>query len=448
MQQDLFNAKKDSREKQVKESTDPVKKAAEELLEQVGKPTHLIEKASPQVDDEVQVDKPNILTVTQITEQIRGVIEGGFTDLWLSGEVTNFRNRAGRHWYFGLKDEKSQLATVIFNAASRKFSFDLEDGLEVVCHGRLNVYAPRGSYSMIIDHIEPKGVGALQLAFEQLKKKLEAEGLFAKEHKRPLPFMPKKIGVITSATGAAVRDVIHVLNRRFPGVGVLLAAAKVQGEGAAEEVASAIEFLNQREDIDIMIVGRGGGSLEDLWAFNEEVVARAIFASRIPVISAVGHEIDFTIADFVADLRAPTPSAAAEIAVPVKEELFAQIKQQKKRLYYALQQNFLSKERHLEQLKLRIQDPSKRLPELMLKVDSIRERLHFVMQTKMTQASQHLTKLYSNLDHLSPLNVLAKGYSVLQKPDGASVKSASQVKTGEELQAKLHEGELKVKVLP
>src|SRR3989338_6850708 len=238
-------------------------------------------------------NKPKILTVSELTRKVRVLLEEGFAEVWVSGEVSNFRSPSSGHFYFTLKDEVSQLTAVLFRGVSGKLPFKMEDGLELICHGRLSVYEPRGNYQIIVDHCEPKGMGALALAFEQLKKKLESEGLFRKEHKKPIPFLPKKVGIVTSDTGAAIRDILKILHQRFP-VEVLLVPVRVQGEGAALEIANAIDQL-QKTDCDVMIVGRGGGSLEDLWACNEEVVARAIFRSKIPVISAVGHEIDFTI---------------------------------------------------------------------------------------------------------------------------------------------------------
>ncbi|MBI4125717.1 MAG: exodeoxyribonuclease VII large subunit [Deltaproteobacteria bacterium] len=365
-------------------------------------------------------------SVSELTKDIRALLEGRFPEVWVSGEVTDFRgNRAGRHWYFSLKDESSKIRAIIFGAADRRFPFDLEDGLEVICRGKINVYPPTGQYSLIIDHVEPKGIGALQLAFEQLKKKLQAEGLFDREHKKSLPFLPKKIGVVTSPTGAAIRDILNILQRRFPSVDVLLVPALVQGEGAAQSIAEGIRLLNQREDIDVMIVGRGGGSMEDLWAFNEEVVARAIFDSRIPVISAVGHEIDFTIADFVADVRAPTPSAAAELAVPNVQDLLTRV----------------------GRLKERLKDPRLRFPDWLLRVDELQNRLAYVWEVGWERRSQHLKKLLSNLDHLSPLHVLAKGYGVVQK-EGLAVplKTNQGLKIGDLLRITFHQGQTLAKV--
>ncbi|MBI5299216.1 MAG: exodeoxyribonuclease VII large subunit [Deltaproteobacteria bacterium] len=369
---------------------------------------------------------PKIYSVSELTRQIRSNLEKEFVEVWIAAEISNFRSPSSGHFYFTLKDDKAQISAVMFHGANGNLPFKLAEGLEVICHGRVTVYESRGQYQIVVDHCEPKGIGALQLAFEQLKKKLQAEDLFETRHKKPLPFLPKTIGVVTSSTGAAIQDILKVLHRRFPSVDVILAAVKVQGEGSAEEIAEAISLLNQRDDIDVMIVGRGGGSMEDLWAFNEEVVARAIFASRIPIISAVGHEIDFTIADFVADVRAPTPSAAAEIAVPKREDLLM----------------------HLEQLKQQLfKSPLRRFPDLMMRSDDLRSRLQFGWQVSFDKRFQHFKKLCSNLDHLSPLNVLAKGYSVVQKVgDPRPIKSTKDLKKGEEVEITFHEGKSTAKL--
>ncbi|OGQ45768.1 MAG: hypothetical protein A3H42_00570 [Deltaproteobacteria bacterium RIFCSPLOWO2_02_FULL_46_8] len=367
-----------------------------------------------------------IFSVSELTKQIRSNLEKEFVEIWVAGEISNFRSPSSGHFYFTLKDDKAQISAVMFRGANGNLPFKLAEGLEVICHGRVTVYESRGQYQIVVDHCEPKGLGALQLAFEQLKKKLQTEGLFETKHKKPLPFLPKTIGVVTSSTGAAIQDILKVLHRRFPGVDVILAAVKVQGEGSAEEIAEAIGLLNQRDDIDVMIVGRGGGSMEDLWAFNEEVVARAIFASRIPIISAVGHEIDFTIADFVADVRAPTPSAAAEIAVPKREDLLL----------------------HLEQLKQQLfKSPLRRFPDRMMRIDDLRSRLQFGWQVSFDKRFQNFKKLCSNLDHLSPLNVLAKGYSVVQKVgDTRPIKSTKDLKKGDAIEITFHQGKSTAKL--
>jgi len=370
---------------------------------------------------------PKIFTVSELTRNVRALLEGHFPEVWVSGEISNFRSPSSGHFYFTLKDEQAQLASVMFRGANSQIPFKLEDGLEVICHGRITVYETRGQYQIVVDHCEPKGIGALQLAFEQLKKKLSEEGLFDAKNKKPLPFLPKKIGVVTSPTGAAIRDILKVLHQRFESTNVLLIPVRVQGEGAAEEVAEAIFLLNKRDDIDVMIVGRGGGSMEDLWAFNEEVVARAIFASKIPVVSAVGHEIDFTIADFVADVRAPTPSAAAEIVVPRRRDLLEHIEELKQQLF---------------------KSPLRRFPDLLMRLDDLRGRLQFGWQVFWDKRSQNLKKLLSNLDHLSPLHILSKGYSVVRKVGSPkALKSSKGLKKGDDLQVTFHEGDCIAKVM-
>lgn len=390
---------------------------------------------------------PRIHTVSEITSRIKALIEKEFVDVWLTGEITDFRNRTGRHLYFALKDEHSKIRAVVFNAESRKIPFELKDGLEIICHGGIDIYAPQGGYSVIIDFMEPKGIGAFQLAFEQLKKKLETEGLFDRAHKKPLPYLPRKIGVVTSPTGAAIRDIVHVLTRRFPNIEILLYPVRVQGDGAAEEIAYAIRELNMRRDIDVMIVGRGGGSIEDLWAFNEEIVARAIYASRIPVISAVGHEIDFTIADFVADVRAATPSAAAEIVVPVKEKLAEQLKERRSSLIRALRQFTDDRKNYIGELRRRLKDPRSMLPDYWRTVDGMRERLVYSSGVGFEKRLQQIAKLSSNLSHLSPLNILAKGYSVVRRAgSGESIRSSGLLKIGDELDIIFHDGHAGSKV--
>ena len=265
-------------------------------------------------------DGKYIYTVSQLTSSIKIVLEDSFRNLWVEGEISNFKAVAG-HFYFTLKDDKSELKCVFFKSSNEKIKFEMKDGMQVLCCGKISIYEQRGVYQLYVAKIEPKGVGELQLAFEQLKEKLFKEGLFDEAHKKPIPLLPERIGIVTSITGAAIRDILHVLNKRFSNVEIIINPVKVQGDGAKEEIASAIEEFNTLGNVDVMIVGRGGGSLEDLWAFNEEIVARAIYNSKIPVISAVGHEIDWTISDFAADMRAPTPSVAAEIVIAKKSEL-------------------------------------------------------------------------------------------------------------------------------
>jgi exodeoxyribonuclease VII large subunit len=323
----------------------------------------------------------------------------------------------------------------------------LEDGMQLLARGSISVYAPRGDYQIIIDYAEPRGAGALQVAFEQLKQRLAEEGLFDDAHKQPLPVLPKKIGVVTSATGAAIRDILNVLGRRFANVHVLIVPVRVQGTEAPGEIAQAIEMLNRVSDVDVLIVGRGGGSLEDLWAFNDEGVARSIFASRIPVISAVGHEVDFTIADFVADLRAPTPSAAAELVVQNKEDLQYTLDTLTTRLHQAMQ-NRLSQWRYtLAQYARGLQDPRKRLHEAQQRVDDIQHRLLTAFRHILDTKRYQLEKAAGKLDSLSPLALLARGYAVCRHAATTQVvKSVHDAAPGDVILARVSDGELTCEV--
>src|SRR5213594_3881984 len=279
---------------------------------------------------------PRILTVTQLAALVRAALEGGVGSVWVAGEISNLRRAPSGHVYFTLKDEESQLDAVLFRSAAQALAFRPADGMEVLVYGRVSLYPARGALQLYVDTMEPRGLGALTLAFEQLKARLGAEGLFADARKRPLPRWPRAVGIVTALHGAAIHDMRTVLARRWPAAAVVLRPVRVQGRGAAREIAAGIEDLNRLADVDVVIVGRGGGSLEDLWAFNEEVVARAIAASTVPVVSAVGHEVDFTIADFVADARAPTPTAAAALVVPDRLDVAASIARAEGALHGAL----------------------------------------------------------------------------------------------------------------
>ncbi|MRR57162.1 MAG: exodeoxyribonuclease VII large subunit [Deltaproteobacteria bacterium] len=316
-----------------------------------------------------------ILTVSQLTHLIRGVLEENFEHVWLEGEVSNLAAPASGHLYFTLKDAGAQIRCVVFRASARAMKFKLQNGMELVLRGRVSVFDQRGEYQFIAEYQEPKGIGALQLAFIQLKEKLAREGLFDEARKKQLPGLPRRIGVVTSSSGAAIHDILTVLKRRHASVEVLIIPIKVQGEGAAGEIAAAIRDFNLFKEVDVLIVGRGGGSMEDLWAFNEEVVARAISASRIPVISAVGHEVDFTIADFVADLRAPTPSAAAEMVVKSREELESELRHLSSRLSSAIDRILSRGRERAEGLMRALKDPSLLLGHLVQRVDDLSERM-------------------------------------------------------------------------
>lgn len=384
-----------------------------------------------------------IYSVAEITRQIKGQLEDCFSEVWIEGEISNFKPASSGHFYFSLKDDQAQIKGVMFRGDNARLKFKLENGLSVVAYGRVTVYEPRGEYQIIVEHLEPKGAGALQLAFEQLKKRLEEEGLFAAERKRPIPFLPEKIGIVTSPTGAVIRDMIHVLTRRFPNVRVLLHPVAVQGAGAAAEIAAAVRSLGERGDLDVLIVARGGGSMEDLWAFNEEAVARAIAASPIPVISAIGHETDFTIADFVADLRAPTPSAAAELAVPLLEDLRASLQQSRRRLFQAVDQKIENLRLMLKRWEAFFREPGRRVAELMLRLDHVRERMAGALEHRIEMLKERLKGTQKHIESLNPLAILERGYAVVT-PLGSErpLRMAREVKEGQSLKIRLYEGDL------
>ncbi len=394
---------------------------------------------------------PSILSVTDLTRGIKSILESNYASLWLSGEVSNFKAHTSGHYYFSLKDENSQISAVMFKGSNRLLKFKLEDGLQVIVQGRVTVYEPRGSYQLVAEYVEPQGLGALQLAFEQLKKKLEAEGLFDPFIKKPLPLLPKKIGIVTSPTGAVIRDMLNVLKRRYPNVEILLAPVSVQGSEAAPAIVAAIAELNQMEDIDLLIVGRGGGSLEDLWAFNTEEVARAIAASRIPIISAVGHEVDVTIADYVADLRAPTPSAAAELAVPLKEEMEFFMRDLRKRLYEIVKRKSQSLQDRLDFFKSHLKHPRRRLEELSQRCDELQDRLKLSFASRLKHLHLEVKSLNKTLLALSPLAVLERGYSITYLVDSSGKKKAlknpKEIKEGSEIETLLSQGKIVSKVL-
>jgi len=385
----------------------------------------------------------HILTVTQLSHQIKNLLEGTFPDVWVEGEISNLTVPQSGHAYFTIKDEQSQIKAVLFRSSQRNLKFTLQHGMQVICRGRVSVYEPRGEYQIILEYVEPKGVGALQKAFEELKARLEKEGLFDRDRKKPLPVLPKRIGIVTSPTGAAIRDILRVIKRRHPRMEVIIYPVPVQGADAVPSIVEAIQFFNREKNVEVMIVGRGGGSLEDLWAFNEETVARAIYASRIPVISAVGHETDYTIADFVADLRAPTPSAAAEMVVESEEHLRDFVHTLASRLTMSIRQE-------LERLKSTVQhaarllaDPRKRLEQYSQRVDELIERLVMGLKHPVRRDRALLTSLTGALDHLNPLAILARGYSVTRTiPAGTIVKDASAVRPGDTLRTTLHQGEI------
>ena len=387
--------------------------------------------------------KTHILTVSQLTTQIKNLLEGNFPDIWVEGEISNLSIPQSGHAYFTLKDEQSQIRSVLFRSSQRFLKFTLQHGMQVICRGRVSVYEPRGECQFIVDYIEPKGVGALQLAFEQLKAKLEKESLFDLDHKRPLPLLPQRIGIVTSPTGAAIRDMLRVIKRRHPKMHILIYPVPVQGIEAAPGIVEAIQYFNREQNVDVMIVGRGGGSLEDLWAFNEEAVARAIYASKIPVISAVGHETDYTISDYVADLRAPTPSAAAEMVVKSEESFREFISSLESGLSKRIRQQIDLTRASLREFTRLLGDPRKLLEQHAQRVDELTGRLAMGLRHHVRRDRALLTALTAGLDHLNPLGILSRGYSVTRKlPEGVILKDASNVRPGDLLNTKLHTGEI------
>lgn len=386
-----------------------------------------------------------IYSVSEITRDIRLILEDSFPNVWIEGEVSNFNRHTSGHCYFSLKDAESVLACVLFKSSACKVKFKIEDGMSLICFGRISVYNKRGQYQLYVEEIEPKGVGSLQLAFAQLKEKLSKEGLFDGSHKRPIPFLPERIGIVTSPTGAVIKDMLHILERRFPNMYIILYPVKVQGEGAAEEIKQALEAFNRLKNVDVIIAGRGGGSLEDIWAFNEEVVARAIYKSDIPIISAVGHEIDYTIADFVADLRAPTPSAAAELVVHRKQDFIQDIDNLAQRLKAALNSRVDMLKKHLDGIMQRyaFRQPRFLIEQYQQRIDEhirvlSQSLFHFVeiKREKVATAT-------GRLEALNPTAILSRGYSITYiHPDGKIIKDASRVKKGQRIKTKLAKGEI------
>jgi exodeoxyribonuclease VII large subunit len=420
----------------------------------------------------------HIYTVSELTLNIKSVLENTFAQVWVEGEVSGISRIATGTTFFSLKDAGSLLKCVIFPSNLNAVKFETKDGLKVICFGRISVYEKTGQYQLYIDKIEPKGIGSLQLALEQLKEKLEKEGLFAPEHKKPIPYLPSRIGVVTSLSGAAIKDILKVLDRRFKDVHIIIHPAQVQGEAAKEEISGAIRDFNvfnaslpRQEQIEVMIVGRGGGSIEDLWAFNEEIVARAIYQSRIPIISAVGHERDVTIADLVADLRAATPSVAAELVIPKKEDLRDKINDLISSLQSILEDitsNFreniddLSHRlnlniKHLWELsandfgaackKLSLLNPVTRIPEYKTRILDLARQIYVRTDHILKLRSSEFSGLIEILSSLNPLNILARGYSVTFKmPESRIIKDTKMIKVGDSMKTRVHKGEIHSKV--
>ena len=379
--------------------------------------------------------EPQVLTVWQLTSRIKDLLEVAFPTVWVTGEISNLSRPQSGHCYMTLKDDRAQLKAAVWRNTAARLRFDLHDGLEVVCRGHVDVYAPRGTYQLIIEEIEPVGMGALELALRQLRDRLAREGLFDPAHKRPLPEFVRQIAVVTSPTGAAIHDFLQVLGRRWRGADVLILPTRVQGEGAAEEIAAAIATANLlARPIDCLVVTRGGGSLEDLWAFNEEVVVRAIHASRIPVISAVGHEIDVTLSDLVADVRALTPSEAAELVAPAADELLAGLGQYRKRLSAALRSRVSTARSRLDALARHtaFRRPFQRVQDLTRRVDELEVRLGRAMRSRLKDARSRTDATAAHLESLSPLAVLSRGYSLTQRTaDGRLIRDAAELHVGD-----------------
>ena len=440
-----------------------------------------------------------VWSVSELTAHIRDVLAAQFSNLWVEGEVSNYHAAQSGHLYFTLKDAKSQVRCVCFRNQALRMKFRPEDGLKVTVRGSISVYEPRGEYQIYVEHIEPVGLGALQLAFEQLKKRLEAEGLFDEARKKPLPMLPRRIGVITSPKGAAVRDIIRILRRRFPNLHLIVYPVRVQGEGAAEDIVAALKYFDRQRSAEVILLARGGGSLEDLWAFNEEIVARAIAACAIPVVSGVGHETDFTIADFVADVRASTPSAAAEIVVRTREEFRIHLREVEHKIAQRMRYLLLEWRHHLKELAThmgfrRLEDLLRRhrqqtdelTARLGLTLQSRLERLHrrytiagtriisidlrarirtlglrllqrsselaVRMERIVVARRQRLERLRLQLEERSPLRLLERGYAICTDAAGNVVRAADQVAIGAEVNVQLARGrlaaEVRRKILP
>ncbi len=389
-----------------------------------------------------------IYKVSELTREIRLLLEDRFPLVWVEGEVSNFKKHSSGHIYMTLKDANAQLAAVFFARQNQFLKFELKDGLSVIAIGRVSVYDVRGNYQLYVERVEPKGLGALQLAFLQLKEKLEKEGLFDPARKKPIPYYPKRIGIVTSPTGAALQDMLKVFQKTPAGLHVQIFPVRVQGEGSAEEVAGAIDELNRKGGLDVIIVGRGGGSLEDLWAFNEEVVARAIFRSKIPVVSAVGHEIDWTISDLVADLRAHTPTAAAEHLVFHWNDSQMKLIEYRKRMQNAVTVLFKGKLELLSQLKqsYAFRQPLSTIKQIAQQVDELMRRLDGSVESVFDRQEQLFHALAGKLEVLSPLGVLSRGYSIAFNQKGKVVRNARDVQTGESIRTRLSKGVIESKV--
>jgi len=442
---------------------------------------------SPPVSPPANKDDRDIYTPARLNREARVLLERGFGGLWLEGEISNLSRPSSGHWYFSLKDESAQLRSAMFRQRNMLVNFAPKDGMHVLVKGRVSLYEPRGDYQFLVDVMEEAGEGALRRQFEQLKTKLAAEGLFAAEYKQTLPDLPTRIGVITSPTGAAIRDILHILKRRFPSIPVLIYPVPVQGAAAAAQIAAAIRLADARKDCDVLILARGGGSLEDLWSFNEEMVARAIYDCRIPLITGIGHEVDFTIADFVADVRAPTPSGAAELVVPNQHTWLQSLYVLQRRLINGLRRQLLTHQQALVYLQRRLsqvhpgvqlrqraqrldeleqrlsrawlfdleirkrllssqtarlqaQSPALRLANARSQLHHLQVRMHTLIREHQVRMRARLTTAARTLEALSPLATLTRGYAIVSDAQSHAVSDASTLRVGDEINARLAKG--------
>lgn len=386
---------------------------------------------------------PKVFTVNELNNYVKNVLDNdeNLKYVYVTGEISNFKAHYSGHMYMTIKDETASVKAVMFAGNASKLRFMPENGMKILALGTVSLFPRDGSYQLYISTMQPDGAGALSIAFEQLKKKLEAEGLFSPLHKKRLPLFPRRVGVITSSTGAAIQDIFNVLGRRYPVAEVVVRSAKVQGEGAAQDISAAIREFNEQNGADVLIVGRGGGSVEDLWAFNEEVVARAVFNSKIPVISAVGHETDYTICDFVADLRAPTPSAAAEIAVPDIFELKSDLQSYQAHIFNLTKNVIVNEKARLEaiQKSSALKDPALKIQDNKRELLYISEKLFDITQNTLQGERLKLSSLTGKLDALSPLGVIARGYALVDKNDSV-VSSVKKLKEGDSVAVRLADG--------
>jgi len=456
--------------------------------------THFVTHSESPYNIEMLELRRDIYSVSKLNQEVRALLESSFPNIWIQGELSNFIAHGSGHWYFSLKDQKAQISCAMFRGRNRMVQFKPESGNQIIARVKISLYEPRGNYQLIVEHMEPAGEGLLRQQYEELKNKLDHEGLFAPELKKPLPPFPKQIGIITSETGAALRDILSVLKRRYSYAKVLIHPTTVQGQGAADNIVSALEEANNIAENDVLILARGGGSVEDLWSFNEEKVARAIFACDIPIVTGIGHEIDFTISDFVADYRAPTPSAAAEAVSPDQVELLADINSQFSRIKNALNSQLMQKSQFADALDIRLQqqhplsriqqlnertqnqlarlqvtitsklqliqsrletnnaklarfDPKQLLQQHQNQLESLLSRLKIAISFNLKQSNQSLLSVSRSLDAISPLATLERGYSILNiSKDNALLSSTKQIKNGDLLTAKLAQGELECEV--